>query len=606
MKKTARFSIVREKILSSLFEPKNLSTVWRQIVKKQMRRLHIIDLYDYYDFSSNIEERAKEISTQILKAQYRATSPLMYKLEKKYGICRHLMIPAPTDALIFQTITEHLAPTFEKRTLAKKSYYSRDKHTLKLPHQLHTTGYWFILWPKYQKDILGFTDSCDYLVVTDISDFFDNIGLRELRHIVSSNIQVDEVVLDLLFNIIEQLSWLPDYLPASLKGLPTINIEAFRLLPHIMLFEIDEVLDKYAHGNFVRWMDDINIGVNSKDEAFAILGNVNDVLKSRGLALNLSKTEIYTSTEAKAHFMFDENTYLNQVDKVDPSDPGFHNTKLEFLKHFRLHLKNPRPRNWDKVTKRYFTIAGHLKISELRDYAYNLYLENPEVRESIILYLSRLKFTKRTAKLILDLLRNVKRYDDVTLYQLCQLITDLDIPFTTTGKAFITAVNKLLQPAVSDFDLYCYIWFLAKYGEPHIIMTLIEHTKERWRNEQFLARQVVSILPRCLRYNENITKRLLDDQMTSGPRDAASVATSINSLLNTELLASHDKYLFRYLFPPRPQRPYPLSKYQIVSTLLSSRSLKLGERKRVLAKVKEHIKDQWYLYWLKHYPLLKV
>ena len=94
--------------------------------------------------------------------------------------------------------------------------------------------------------------------------------------------------------------------------------------------------------------------------------------------------------------------------------------------------------------------------------------------------------------------------------------------------------------------------------------------------------------------------------MTSGPRDAASVATSINSLFNTELLASHDKYLFIYLFPAKPQRPYPLSKYQIVSTLLSSRSLKLGERKRVLAKLAEHIKDQWYLHWLKHDSLLKV
>ncbi len=71
MVKTARFSIIRERTLSTLFEPKNLLAVWRKTVKKQMRSLDIIDLYDYYDFSSNIEERAKEISTQILKAQYR-------------------------------------------------------------------------------------------------------------------------------------------------------------------------------------------------------------------------------------------------------------------------------------------------------------------------------------------------------------------------------------------------------------------------------------------------------------------------------------------------------------------------------------------------------
>lgn len=228
------------------------------------------------------------------------------------------------------------------------------------------------------------------------------------------------------------------------------------------------------------------------------------------------------------------------------------------------------------------------------------------MRSNIIFYLSGLKFTNRTAKLILDLLRDVNRYDDVFLYKLCQLITDLNIPFTVRGKDFIATVNKLLQPALSDFDLYCYIWFLAKYGEPHIIMTLIEQTKERWRNEQFLARQVVSILPRCLLYNKEIVKRMLDEQITTGPRDATSVAINIDSLLNIEFLASHDKYLFIYLFPLKPQRPYPLSKYLILSSILSSSSLKPAERKRVVAKVKEQIKDKWYLYWLRRYSLLKI
>lgn len=355
MSKTARFSIVRERVLGSLFTTKNLSSIWRNVVRAQMRSLNVIDLHDYYDFSSNIAEKAKEIRSQIIKAQYKASSPLIYRLEKRYGICRNIMIPTPSDALVFQTITEYLAPLVQKAQPTEKAYYSRDKHTLKLPHQFQQTRYpWFILWPRFQKDIWKFTNDCPYLVVTDVTDFFDNIGLRELRHIISSRVKVEEVVLDLLFNIIEQLAWTPDYLPTSMRGLPTINIEAFRLLPHMMLFEIDEILNKYAHGNFVRWMDDINIGVNSKDEAFAILGNVNDVLKSRGLALNLSKTDIYTAAEAKNHFMFDENMYLDQVNKAKAADPDFAQTKAEFLRRFRLHLKNSNLKNWDKVTKRYF------------------------------------------------------------------------------------------------------------------------------------------------------------------------------------------------------------------------------------------------------------
>ncbi|MFH0847100.1 MAG: RNA-directed DNA polymerase [Chloroflexota bacterium] len=567
-----------------------------------MRSLDIVDLHDYYDFSSNISEKAKEISTQVLKAQYRASSPLIYRLERQYGICRHIMIPAPSDALVFQTITEHLSPLLEKAQPTKKAYFSRDRHSLKLPHQFRETRYpWDILWPKFQKDIWKFTDACSYLVVTDITNFFDNIGLRELRHIVSSRIEVKEVILDLLFNIIEQLAWTPDYLPTSLKGLPTINVESFRLLPHVMLFEIDEVLNIRSNGNFVRWMDDINIGVNSKDTAYQLLGEVNDVLKSRGLALNLSKTIIYTATEAKSHFMMDENIYLDEVDKLDPGASDFVQKKVEFVNRFRSHLRRTDLRNWDRVTKRYFTIAAHLKVTQLQRYAYGLYLNYPSIRNNIARYLTVLGFTKSSAKIVLKLLRDVKRYDDVTLFELCRLITDWEIPRNSSGTEFIKAISKILSLPKSDFDLYCYLFFLAKYGEPYRLMNLIIHKREQWRNKQFLARQVVSVLPRIMPFKKNFAMQLLDEQMTVGPRDAASVAANIHSLLTVEKLSSH--YLYQYLFPPMPQRPYPLPKYLILTSILLSTSLKKAEKKKVCVKAKEHISDPFYLHWLTRFAL---
>ena len=263
-----------------------------------------MDLHDYYDFNYNIEERAKEICGRVLKGQYKSYNPLIYRLEKKYGICRHMMIPAPSDALVFQAIVEQLQDTILEAQPTKKSYYSRDKHNLKLPHQFdNPENYpWFIHWKRFQRDIYQFSNDCEYLIVTDLTNYYDNIGLRELRHVISERVKTDEVNLDLLFNIIEQLSWTPDYLPASLKGLPTANLEAFRLLAHALLFEVDEILNKKTKGSFVRWMDDINFGSNSIKEAYATLSSLSDVLKSRGLSLNLSKTSIYKSEEAKVHF----------------------------------------------------------------------------------------------------------------------------------------------------------------------------------------------------------------------------------------------------------------------------------------------------------------
>lgn len=601
MKTTARFNVLREKTLRKLFTIKNLTSVWRSVVRSQMRRLDILDLHDYYDFNFNIEDRAKEIRNQILKGQYKASPPLIYRLEKKFGICRHMMIPSPSDALVFQTITEHLAPLVKAATPTDKAYYSRDKHQVKLPHEFQTSSPapWFVLWPRFQKDIMKFSGEHDYLVVTDVTNYFDNIGLRELRHIVSSRIKADEVILDLLFNIIEQLSWVPDYLPTSLKGLPTINLEAFRLLPHMMLFEVDEVLDTQTAGSFVRWMDDMDFGVDSIDRAHTVLGSINDVLKSRGLALNLGKTIIYTSSEAKKHFLFDQNQYLDEFQKKKPSAAGFAKNKKEFLKKFREHLKRSDLRNWDRVTKRFFTVAGKHSISDLRRYCAALFQEQPGIRPNILYYLSLLGYSQATANAILRIVRDTQRYDDVMLFQFVRLVTEMEVPRTKSGLVFVSQFRALLDPSASDLDLYCTCWFAAKYFRPHELLNLLEKTRSRWVNEQFLARQVVSMLPRAYLFKTDAVLRIMDDQLTSGPRDAASVATNIKNLVETERL---NKRLTSYLLPDKVQRPYPLPKYLSLMALLSSEKLRESDRKRI--DVRKHVSDPWLLYWLEEYGLI--
>ena len=566
-----------------------------------MRRLDILDLHDYYDFNFNIEDRAKEIRNQVLKGQYKASPPLIYRLEKKFGICRHMMIPSPSDALVFQTITEHLAPLVKAATPTEKAYYTQDKHQVKLPHEFQPRSPvpWFFLWPRFQKDIMKFSTDHDYLVVTDVTNYYDNIGLRELRHIVSSRIKTDEVILDLLFNIIEQLSWVPDYLPTSFKGLPTINLEAFRLLPHMMLFEIDEVLETQTSGSFVRWMDDIDFGVDSIDRAHTVLGNINDVLKSRGLALNLGKTIIYTSTEAKKHFFFDENRYIDDFQEMEPLGAGYEKDKKEFLRRFSEHLKRTDLRNWDKVTKRFFTVAGKHRILGLRRYCEVLFQEQPGIRPNILYYLSLLGYSPATAKVILRILRNTERYDDVMLLQFVRLVTQMEVPRNKLGQGFISEFRDLLDPLASDFDLYCTCWFAAKYFRPNEIIDLLEKTRSRWINEQFLARQVVSMLPRAFLFKGDIVRRIMDEQFTSGPRDAASVATNIKHLVETERL---NKRLTSFLLPDEIQRPYPLPKYLCLMALLSSEKLRESDRKRI--DVRKHVLDPWFLHWLEDYGLI--
>jgi hypothetical protein len=121
-------------------------------------------------------------------------------------------------------------------------------------------------------------------------------------------------------------------LPYTGKGLPTSNLEAIRLLAHSFLFEIDDVLKQRTNNSFTRWMDDIVIGVDDRKEAIDIISSISDMLKSRGLALNLSKTAIYDSEQAYSHFQIEENKYLDTLDGFDKND------SKEFLRYVDSYI----------------------------------------------------------------------------------------------------------------------------------------------------------------------------------------------------------------------------------------------------------------------------
>lgn len=101
---TERFQRLRKRALNVVFDKETAKKIWRSTVRNQLRNMEIKDLYDHYDFNFNIEDRIQAIKASILDGSYSVGTPLIYKTEKKYGICRHMVIPQPEDALILQCL----------------------------------------------------------------------------------------------------------------------------------------------------------------------------------------------------------------------------------------------------------------------------------------------------------------------------------------------------------------------------------------------------------------------------------------------------------------------------------------------------------------------
>ena len=332
------------------------------------------------------------------------------------------------DALTLQIITETLSKEIIKNQPSKNTFYSRDKHNVFRAHEVDDYGLnIFQLWKKLQKQIYKFNEEKLLLVVTDLSNYYDSIDIEQIKKVITGYIDGNEVLIDLLFKIVEDISWTPDYLPYSNKGLPTTNLEGIRLLAHSFLFEFDSILKGKTNNSFARWMDDVTIGVDSRVEAIETISAASDVLKSRGLALNIAKTHIYTHNEAKVHFQIDENKYLDSID-FQLEDKILRKQTIEVLyKNLKIHLKNTSPKYWDKITKRYITSFTKFRSTKILKLLLNLYVEFPSLRPNLIVYLEKLNYSYTRSLVVLDICKQTGIYDDISLFQICELVTNWEI-----------------------------------------------------------------------------------------------------------------------------------------------------------------------------------
>ena len=595
---TDRFRKLRKKPLSKLFGKKEISTIWRKIVRSQLRSLDFKDLYDHYDFNYNIEERATAIRNEILNGTYRVSLPLIYRLEKKYGVCRHIVIPQPIDALVLQVLVESIADQIIKHQPSENSFYSRDKHNVRKSHEATEYGLSFRnQWKKLQKEIYRFNDEKKLLFVTDLSNYYDSININELKKVFLCYVENNEVLVDVLFRVIEEISWKPDYLPYSGRGLPTSNLEAIRLLAHSFLFEIDDVLKQRTNNSFARWMDDIIVGVDDHKEAIELISTVSDMLKSRGLALNLSKTAIYDSKEAHYHFQIDENKYLDSLENVKKSDSKYNQITTKLKKNFKKHFKDLSPKYWDKIAKRYITAFGKMESTKLLTEISNVYLNYPSLRPNLLFYLSKIGYKKNTAKKVEEILSLIDVFDDISLYQICTLVTAWEVPINNDTKEFLSRINDKLVGAsfkrTNPADFYTVLWFKAKYDHPKELLNFIKKYQNLWQSNSFLRRQVTATMGRLLITNSKDVNSLLYTQVSSGIANTVSLANQIQLFSQIDNL---DGKLRFYLFPKNLQRPYPLPKFLVLCSVLNSDKIRTNDDVRKSAL--EHIKDPYYRKWL--------
>lgn len=566
--------------LDAVFSVPLMTRAWKEHVRPGLRRQPLADLHDFLDVHRNLAPYLRALRSEVLAGQYRPQQPEVTLLEKGNGIPRRLSLPAPADAILLQTIVTRLEAAVSRSQPHPNAYYARS-HAPPGPEAVDGTfAYaWWMLWPQFQQRIWQFASSYPYVVVTDLASYFDCIPLGSLRNRVASFDAFSHSVLDFLFFLLDAFTWRPFYMPASGVGLPQINFDAPRLLAHAYLFPIDRELQARTGGDFVRWMDDINCGVQSQDAARELLRGLEIVLNSLGVRLNSAKTRILEAQAALRHFWVTENRSLTILSNLAmiavPGSVSWTAHLDRARRQYRRFRKADRIGHWDKVAKRYLTLFGQFGCGDVEKDVPRLLADHPGLRDAIFRYYSRLGPSPRRLRHIRDFLRSGRCLDDASLFgavrtlvawrgqingwrrtEILALVdTVKTLGFETPGGGPLTATG------VSSG-----IWLSAKYGTSADLAAFLRASKGVWTRSAWAARQAAAVSP-LLSVADNSWVR--EAIVQSGLTEALRVLASVGQLVG---LTALDPQIRSYLLhPPTPEHPYPLEKAIIARVVLQGR-----------------------------------
>ena len=573
MQKTERFER-RKKEFELAFHPRIMKKLWRDHVRSMLRNSPIQDLHDYYDYHLQIEGRIDALRDSILKGTYQPSLPIRFRSEKKHGLSRHLVLLVPGDALIFEALGDYIAKPIHDKQPSDRAYYSRNRRMPMTPSDVDASfGYpWWIAWPKYQKKILDFSQRRKYTVTTDVANYYDGIDFIQLRNFLSGLSSFSETLLDLLFYLIERFAWRPDYLPFQGRGLPQIELDVPRLLAHTFLFEIDELLLKRTEGDFVRWLDDIVFGCDSIDEAQDILRSIDELLLSRGLHLNLGKTQILDARSAYEHFQIKENVLLTVISNILDVDLSKHvvgSSKLTSLnKLFRIRLsrffKAQTKGYWTKIYKRYYNTAARIKDPILVEYASEHIERFPELRETIFRYFAAIGWARPREEMLTGFVTTT--LDDANAMRAIDVL--LRWVSGSNHHEYSNRMQLLANTIAKKKTIFGFVgalWLLGKYGTSTDIKHLVFNYIDIWKTDGWLARQVVALWPRL---DEETRKRVMNIVYQYGHSNALLVIDNYKYIQSDKRILR--EMVLPYILATKSDGTYTLPKLLIVLTVLQS------------------------------------
>ncbi len=406
---------------------KTLEKVYKRLKKntKGFTSLIVRDSLDFLDFEVNFDKNLNDLIFDIKNSTYHPQKPYLHLSPKNKGINRPTVVFDIREAVVYRFCIEQIEKELLDKT-RQKGIYGGIKISPK--EVLGEEGFyekWIEQWKEFLTSIEDSLRNRKFLVSTDIASYFENINILILKDLVRSDIEDKKEIINLLFYFLENISFRYDYETNTFTGLPQEDIDCSRVLAYYFLRSHDEAMIKFCKDNpaeFYRWVDDMNILVNSEVVGKKALKVLTESLRKLGLIASIEKTSIYDTKEARRQLFFEENRKLSQYENLIIDNLLNKKEGKRFKKRFEDYYrklkrqKKQRYKNWVKILRRFYTLFSYTKSDILLKEINNHVIDFPSMffENKLVKYLVRNQDSQKFNKCLRAIIQYL--YSEENLY----------------------------------------------------------------------------------------------------------------------------------------------------------------------------------------------
>lgn len=565
--------------LNDVFSFGRLKEEWKKRVRAQLRKQLVFDPIEYRDLNEKIDELISRVRREVISGDYNVRQPKRYLAEKSRGLCRQMTLIHPRDLLVLERLSRSVYFELKSKAPSTTAFFEPDDGSFVKGFKQSDFEYGsFASWKKFQKRVLGFASENKFIIVTDVANFYDFINFQHLRNIVASLADIRESTLDLLIYVLNRLTWTPDFMPLTQVGMPQIETTATRVLANAMLYEVDKVCESSAVSNYARFMDDMDIGVESIPAAKCVIRDADLTLQSRQLRLNSSKTKILSQEDAFSHFCIQENALLVRFETLLENGTHQHWIGRILLKCYDDWLNRTTSGgpgdgsrfavgNGSKIHKYILSLIYQAGAQVPEQDLLWLIKNDPAMRSTAFRYLANSKKNNANLTTVLAFVRNGLFVDDASIVDASGFM--LHARFRKTSKCISLAEEFCdLAAKKSDIGLHSALFVAAKFLPHSKILSLLKHNKNRISGDYWLCRAVAGIAPVFIGQGKTWSEYhdIIHDI------DSENALDVLNYLLDVSSAGTYSTSLQAYLDAKNPSFPQEIYFPKVLVLLAAARN----------------------------------